>query len=197
MLLIFNQSIFSQRSARIHRAPKFRKLHCSVQRVSILATSSYDTRWKDIIVILELPAKITSSFSQPWCWTCLCLQSMERYYVVQLYSLLSEKVCLITHIPEPELKSDSAHYSPTTMVDQLVEYSISSCTFTTTQLKFLLTAPNKSKLSTWHNLRSVVAGGEMIPPWVVREFYNLKLPDASLFNGYARSETTLCKSLRT
>jgi thioester reductase-like protein/acyl carrier protein len=82
------------------------------------------------------------------------------------------------------------------MVDQLIEHRVSSCTFTTTQLKMLLTAPNRSRLPEWTSLRSMVVGGEKIPPWVVREFHNLRLPQASIFNGYAPSETTVCNSLR-
>jgi thioester reductase-like protein/acyl carrier protein len=42
----------------------------------------------------------------------------------------------------------------------------------------------------------MVVGGEQIPPWVVRDFHNLRLPQASIFNGYAPSETTVCNSLR-
>ena len=82
------------------------------------------------------------------------------------------------------------------MVDLLVEQRVSNCIFTPTQFKMLLTAPNKSRLSEWTSLRSIVLGGEQIPPWVVREFHNLKLPHASIFNGYAPSETTVVNSLR-
>ncbi len=82
------------------------------------------------------------------------------------------------------------------MIDQLVELQISSCTFTTTQLKMLLTAPNKRKLLEWTSLCSMVVGGEHIPPWVVRDFHNLGLPSACIYNGYAPSETTVCNSLR-
>ena len=82
------------------------------------------------------------------------------------------------------------------MIDQLIERRISNCTFTTTQLKMLLTAPNKARLAQWTSLRSLVIGGEQIPPWVVRELHDFKLPQASVFNGYAPSETTVCNSLR-
>lgn len=82
------------------------------------------------------------------------------------------------------------------MVNLLVEKQVSSCTFTTTQLKMLLTAPNKADLAKWTSLRSMVIGGEAIPPWVVRDFHELKLPKASIFNGYAPAETTVCNSLR-
>ena len=82
------------------------------------------------------------------------------------------------------------------MVEQLIEKHVSNCTFTTTQLKMLLTAPNKARLVEWISLRSMVVGGEQIPPWVVRDFYDLKLSRASVFNGYAPAETTVCNSLR-
>ena len=82
------------------------------------------------------------------------------------------------------------------MVDLLVEREVSSCTFTTTQLKMLLTASNKGKLAKWTSLRSMVIGGEAIPPWVVRDFFDLNLPNGLIFNGYAPAETTVCNSLR-
>jgi len=82
------------------------------------------------------------------------------------------------------------------MVEQLLERRVSNCTFTTTQLKVLLTAPNKARLAEWTSLRSMVVEGEQIPPWVVRGFYGLNLPQAAVFNGYAPAETTVCNSLR-
>ena len=89
-----------------------------------------------------------------------------------------------------------ARYNPAKMVAQLVERRISNCTFTTTQLKVLLTAPNRARLSEWKSLRSMVVGGEQIPPWVVRDFHGLNLPEASIYNGYGPAETTVCNSLR-
>lgn len=82
------------------------------------------------------------------------------------------------------------------MVDLLLNRQISSCTFTTTQLKMLLAAPNKSRLTQWTSLRSMVIGGEPIPPRVVRDFFDLNLPSASVFNGYAPAESTVCNSLK-
>lgn len=82
------------------------------------------------------------------------------------------------------------------MVDQVIEWGVSNCTFTTTQLKMLLTAPNKNKLAAWTSLRSMVIGGEQIPPWVVRDFHGFELPLASMYNGYAPAETTVCNSLK-
>lgn len=82
------------------------------------------------------------------------------------------------------------------MVEQLIERQVSNCTLTTTQLKVLLTAPNKARLVEWTSLRSMVVGGEQIPPWVVRDFHELNLSQANIFNGYAPAETTVCNSLR-
>ena len=82
------------------------------------------------------------------------------------------------------------------MIDFVINNDVSSCTFTTTQLKILLSSPNRDRLSQWTSLRSIVIGGEKVPPWVVKDFYRLRLKNASLFNGYGPSESTVCNSLR-
>lgn len=90
----------------------------------------------------------------------------------------------------------TARYSSARMVDYVVDERISHCIFTPTQMKVLLTASNLTKLSQWTSLRTMVLGGEQIPPWLVRDFCNLELPDAVLFNGYAPAETTVVNSLK-
>lgn len=82
------------------------------------------------------------------------------------------------------------------MIDFAVGSKVTHCIFTPTQLKVLFGARNKSNLSQWTALRTMVLGGEQIAPWLVEAFYKLNLPDAVLFNGYAPAETTVVNSLR-
>ena len=89
-----------------------------------------------------------------------------------------------------------ARLSSIEMIDFVVKNGVSSCTLTTTQLKMLLSSPVRDRLSKWTSLRSIVIGGEKIPPWVIRDFYSLGLDNASIFNGYGPAESTVCNSLR-
>lgn len=81
------------------------------------------------------------------------------------------------------------------MIGLVIQQRISNCIFTPTQFKVLFSASNRSSLSQWKSLRSIVLGGEQIAPWLVRDFYASQLPQAILFNGYALAETTVVNSL--
>ncbi|PGH13504.1 hypothetical protein AJ79_03634 [Helicocarpus griseus UAMH5409] len=52
--------------------------------------------------------------------------------------------------------------------EALLTTRISSCIFTPTQAKILLSAHNKAKLQQWKDIDSFVLGGESIPPWIKR-----------------------------
>lgn len=83
------------------------------------------------------------------------------------------------------------------MMNELVlRQKITNCIFTPTQLKLMLRAPNQTSLAQWKTLRSLTLGGEPVPSWVLTQFFSLGLPHASLFNGYAPTETTIINSLR-
>lgn len=93
------------------------------------------------------------------------------------------------------IASQELRYSPPDLLRFAIENAITHCTMTTTQLKFLLLAGRK-QFRDWTSLRSVVVGGEEVPPWVAGDFYSLGLPTAVLFNGYGPSETTVCNALQ-
>lgn len=95
-----------------------------------------------------------------------------------------------------EADISTARLSSIDMIDFVIKHSVSSCTLTTTQLKSLLSSPDKYRLLHWTSLRSIVIGGEKIPPWVIRDFHSLGLDHASIFNGYGPAESTVCNSLR-
>jgi non-ribosomal peptide synthetase component F len=81
------------------------------------------------------------------------------------------------------------------MIELVTDHRISNCILTPTQFKVLFAASNAVRLTKWLSLRTIVLGGEQIPPWLVRDFYALQLPQAVIFNGYAPAETTVVNSL--
>ncbi|KAL1584811.1 hypothetical protein WHR41_06686 [Cladosporium halotolerans] len=87
-------------------------------------------------------------------------------------------------------------YSAEMMNELVLRQKITNCIFTPTQLKLMLRAPNQTSLAQWKTLRSLTLGGEPVPSWVLTQFFSLGLPHASLFNGYAPTETTIINSLR-
>ncbi|KAL9025089.1 MAG: hypothetical protein Q9180_007730, partial [Flavoplaca navasiana] len=93
------------------------------------------------------------------------------------------------------IANQELRYSPPDLLRFAAENAITHCTMTTTQLKFLLMAGRK-QFREWTSLRSLVVGGEEVPPWIAGDFYSLGLPTAILFNGYGPSETTVCNALQ-
>ncbi|KAJ6263867.1 Hybrid PKS-NRPS synthetase pynA [Drechslerella dactyloides] len=91
--------------------------------------------------------------------------------------------------------SREVRYSPPLMVDFVVDHKISSCIFTPTQLKAMLSADNASRLRSWQSLKSLVAGGEAVTGHLLASLIALDLPMARYFNGYGPTETTICNSL--
>jgi amino acid adenylation domain-containing protein len=92
------------------------------------------------------------------------------------------------------IASREMRYSPQQLLEFVVKNKVTNCALTTTQLKFLLLG-NSSNFSRWTSLKSLVVGGEEVPPWVAADFYALGLPDATLYNGYGPAETTVCNAL--
>lgn len=103
---------------------------------------------------------------------------------------LHSPACLIVTNLLPE------RYSAEKMNELVIRQEITNCIFTPTQLKLMLRASNQTTLTQWQALRSLTLGGEPVPSWVLLQFISLNLPDASLFNGYAPTETTIINSLR-
>ncbi|EWC44095.1 hypothetical protein DRE_07230 [Drechslerella stenobrocha 248] len=91
--------------------------------------------------------------------------------------------------------SREVRYSPPLMVDFVVDHNISSCIFTPTQLKAMLSASNASRLRSWKSLRSLVAGGEAVTCHLLASLLSLDLHMARYYNGYGPTETTICNSL--
>ncbi|KAK6359052.1 hypothetical protein TWF696_000222 [Orbilia brochopaga] len=91
--------------------------------------------------------------------------------------------------------SREVRYSPPMMVDFVVDYKVSSCICTPTQLKAMLSASNANRLRSWHSLRSLVAGGEAVTSHLLASLLSLNLPIARYFNGYGPTETTVVNSL--
>lgn len=85
--------------------------------------------------------------------------------------------------------------SPAKMVDTLVDNNISSLVITPTQAKLILPARNSSCLHSWGSLRSLFLGGETCGPWIATKIYDLRLPHASVYNGYGPTESTVCNSI--
>lgn len=102
----------------------------------------------------------------------------------------------ILHGSSMVIASREERYSAEKMVDFVVKHNVSNCIFTPTQFKLMLRAENKHLLHSWTSLRSLTLGGEPVPSWVLSDFIDLGLPEASLFNGYAPTETTIINSLR-
>ncbi|KAL8951306.1 MAG: hypothetical protein Q9222_002705 [Ikaeria aurantiellina] len=93
------------------------------------------------------------------------------------------------------IADQESRYSPPRFLHFAAEWRITHCTLTTTQIKFLLRTDRKS-FSRWTSLKSLVVGGEKVPPWIVADFYSLELPHARLYNGYGPAEATVCSALR-
>ena len=72
------------------------------------------------------------------------------------------------------------------MVDILVDNNVTNIVITPTQFGAVLTAPNSSKLRSWKQLRNLILGGEIVPHHLVRDFYGLGLPNASVWNLYGK-----------
>ncbi|CAG8950778.1 hypothetical protein HYFRA_00002991 [Hymenoscyphus fraxineus] len=92
------------------------------------------------------------------------------------------------------ISSQELRYSPPELITFAIENQVTNCAITTTQLKFLLSV-DSSQLAKWTSLKSLVVGGEEVPPWVASDFYALGLPNAVLYNGYGPTETTVCNAL--
>ncbi|KAL9594482.1 MAG: hypothetical protein Q9219_007011 [cf. Caloplaca sp. 3 TL-2023] len=93
------------------------------------------------------------------------------------------------------IADQEARFSPSRLLHLAAKWSITHCTLTTTQLKFLLRV-DRTSFSQWHSLISLVVGGEKVPPWIVADFYSLELPQATLYNGYGPAEATVCSALK-
>ncbi|KAJ3512658.1 hypothetical protein NM208_g15294 [Fusarium decemcellulare] len=92
--------------------------------------------------------------------------------------------------------SREARYSGSKMLDVLVDNRVSNLVITPTQFAAVLKAPNSHKLRNWKQLRNLTLGGEIVPHHLVRSFYGLGLPNASVWNLYGPSEATISVSIR-
>ncbi|KAK0609806.1 Fusarin C synthetase [Lasiodiplodia hormozganensis] len=91
--------------------------------------------------------------------------------------------------------SREARFSPSTMIDLIIDQQISNCIMTPTQVSILLAAPNRKKLLEWTSLKSLALGGEAPPQHLLRDLYGLNLPHATFFNAYGPTETTVACSV--
>ena len=131
--------------------------------------------------------------------TCLYTRFLAPSSTVQRSLSLREKVITLHNtgrLIHMELTMVTERYSAEKMNELVVRQKITNCIFTPTQLKLMLRAANQTLLTQWSMLRSLTLGGEPVPSWVLTQFISLDLPQASLFNGYAPTETTIINSLR-
>ena len=91
-----------------------------------------------------------------------------------------------------------ARYSPTKMIDLVLQQKVSNLLITPTQAAVLLSNPsNRKRLQGWTSLKGLVLGGEPISTHLLKELFSLRLGDgkAAIFNAYGPSETTVSVSL--
>jgi amino acid adenylation domain-containing protein len=94
--------------------------------------------------------------------------------------------------------SREARYSPTKMIDLVLQQKISNLLITPTQAAVLLSNPsNRKRLQEWTSLKALALGGEPIGTHLLKELFTLGLGGgkATIINAYGPSETTVSVSL--
>lgn len=111
---------------------------------------------------------------------------------MSLVSIYSSMVCGATLVVAPR----EAIYSPSYLVDYVVDQRVSSVMMTPTQFMAMTSAPNKHRLRDWTSLRNLSLGGEVVSTRCMAAFFGLGLTSASLWNAYGPSETTVTVSVK-